>query len=88
MKKIILFTAILIGLSLSAQNPPNYSTITDVTFTDVDGQTHNLYNLLGRNTLALKFGINMDQMGTIPYGCFTLKLTTILMNMLSSTTLI
>ena len=54
MKKIILFTAILVGLNLSAQN---YNTITDVTFTDVDGQTHNLNNLLGQGyRVILDFG--------------------------------
>lgn len=34
-----------------------YNTITDVTFTDVDGQTHNLYNLVGEGyRVILDFG--------------------------------
>ncbi|MBL6872354.1 MAG: hypothetical protein ISR00_00205 [Flavobacteriales bacterium] len=57
MKKIILLTAVLITFSVSAQPPNNYNTITDVTFTDVDGQTHNLYNLLGQGyRVILDFG--------------------------------
>lgn len=53
----ILLTALLISFSISAQNPTQYPTMTDLTFTDVDGQTHNLYNLLGQGyRVILDFG--------------------------------
>jgi len=46
MKKIIYYFALLLSFNLLAQTPTQYNTITDLTFTDVDGQTHNLYNLI------------------------------------------
>ncbi len=48
MKKIICCIALLLSFNLLAQTPPQpeYETITDLTFTDIDGETHNLYSLL------------------------------------------
>lgn len=47
----------LLSFLLSQSAWAQYNTITDVTFTDVDGQTHNLYNLVGEGyRVILDFG--------------------------------
>ena len=57
MKKIIYYFALLLSFNLLAQTPTQYNTITDLTFTDVDGQTHNLYNLIDEGyRVILDFG--------------------------------
>jgi hypothetical protein len=57
MKKIICYIALLLSFNLLAQTPPQYNTITDLTFSDVDGQTHNLYNLINEGyKVILDFG--------------------------------